>query len=170
VPPVCQTPRLQLRRLTLDDAPFMLRLVNEPSFHEFIGDRGVRSLEDAEQYLKNGALASYLLHGFGLYLVTRRDDGTALGICGLIRRDGLEDADIGFALLPAFWGSGYAAEAAEAVVQHARDDIGLARLAAIASPGNARSIHLLERLGLRFARQMQLSTDASVVSLYLRDL
>lgn len=168
--PVLVTARLSLRRLTIDDAAFMLLLVNEPSFLEFIGDRGVRSLEDAQNYLRNGALASYAQHGFGLYRVALREGGTPIGICGLIRRDGLEDADIGFAFLPEFWGVGYAGEAAGAVVVHAHYDIGLTRLAAITDPINVRSIRLLEKLGLRFNRPMQLSTDTSTVSLYLRDL
>lgn len=166
---VC-TERLALRRLTLADAPFMLALLNEPSFHTFIGDRGVRTVEDAALYLRNGALASYVTHGFGLYLVTLRESGTAIGICGLIRREGLDDADIGFAYQPAFWGQGYGDEAARGVLQHARHDLGLPRIAAITNPDNVRSIRLLEKLGLTFVRQLQLTADASVVSLYLREL
>ncbi len=167
---VLRTPRLALRRLTVADAAFMLMLLNDRSFVQFIGDRGVRSLADADRYLRNGALASYTTHGFGLYLVAGAADGTSMGICGLIRRDGLDDADIGFAFLPEFWSQGYAVEAAGAVVVHARDDLGLPRLAAICSPGNSRSIHLLVKLGLRFSRSLQFSADASVVHLYMRDL
>lgn len=167
---VAVTPRLALRRLTLADAPFMLALLNEPSFHTFIGDRGVRTVEDAELYLRNGALASYVTHGFGLYLVTLRESGTAIGICGLIRREGLDDPDIGFAYQPAFWGQGFGDEAAQGVLQHARHELGLPRVAAITNPDNVRSIRLLEKLGLKFVRQLQLSADASVVSLYLREL
>ncbi len=167
---VLRTSRLVLRRLTVADAAFMLVLLNDPSFVEFIGDRGVRSLEDAVQYLRNGALASYATHGFGLYLVVRDADGTPLGICGLVQRVGLDDADIGFAFLPEFRGQGYAAEAAGAVVVHAHHDLGLTRLAAICSPGNDRSIHLLEKLGLRFSRSLQFSAEASIVLLYDRDL
>ncbi len=167
---VVVTNRLTLRRMTITDAPFMLALLNEPSFHAFIGDRGVRTVEAAELYLRNGALASYVTNGFGLYLVALRAGGTAIGICGLIRRDGLDDADIGFAYHPAYWGQGYADEAAHGVLEHARDALGLQRIAAITNPDNTRSIRLLERLGLKFVRTLQLSADASVVSLYLREL
>ena len=126
--------------------------------------RGYRS-----QRLRNGALASYVPHGFGLYIVTLRESGTAIGICGLVRREGLDDADIGFAYQPAYWGQGYAVEAAQGVLQHARHDLGLQRVAAITNPDNTRSILLLEKLGLKFSRKLQLTADASVVSLYLRD-
>ncbi len=166
---VVSTHRLVLRRMTIADAPFMLALLNEPSFHAFIRDRGVRTVADAELYLRNGALASYAAHGFGLYLVTLRESGTAIGICGLVRREGLDDADIGFAYQPAYWGQGYAVEAAQGVLQHARHDLGLQRVAAITNPDNTRSILLLEKLGLKFSRKLQLTADASVVSLYLRD-
>ena len=167
---VVVTNRLALRRLTIADAPFMLALLNEPSFHVFIGDRGVRTVADAEVYLQNGALASYVTNGFGLYLVALRDSGTAIGICGLVRREGLDDADIGFAYHPAYWGQGYADEAAHGVLQHARQHLGLQRVAAITNPDNARSVRLLEKLGLKFIRKLQLTADASVVSLYLGDL
>ena len=166
---VVSTQRLALRRMTIADAPFMLALLNEPSFHAFIGDRGVRTVADAELYLRNGALASYVTHGFGLYLVTLRASGTAIGICGLIRREGLDDADIGFAYQPAHWGQGYAAEAAQGVLQHARQELGLRRIAAITNQDNTRSIKLLEKLGLKFSRNLQLTADASFVSLYLRE-
>ncbi len=167
---VAQTDRLLLRRMTVHDASFMLALLNDPSFHEFIGDRGVRTISDAEAYVRDGPLASYATHGFGLYLVTLRSDGTPIGICGLIRRAGLDDADLGFAYQPAFWGHGYAAEAARAVLRHARDDAELPRVAAIVSPNNVRSIRLLTQLGLQFVREMQLTPDASPVLLYIGEL
>jgi RimJ/RimL family protein N-acetyltransferase len=168
--PVATTARLTLHWMTVDDAPFMLGLLNEPSFHEFIGDRGVRTIDDARQYLLNGTIASYGYNGFGLYLAREREFGTPVGICGLVQRAGLDDADLGFALLPTFWGRGYALEAAEAVLQHARHDLGLLRLVAIVSPSNVRSMHVLERVGFRYERSVQLAGDADPVQLFRRDL
>src|SRR5262249_11716175 len=146
------TERLLLKHLSLDDAEFMHALVNDPGWLRFIGDRGVRSVDDAREYLRKGALASYDKHGFGLYLMQRRADDARIGICGLVKRDTLPDVDIGFALLPQYAGCGYALEAARATLEHARCDIGLRRLVAITSPDNHASRRLLEKIGLAFER------------------
>jgi RimJ/RimL family protein N-acetyltransferase len=166
---VLDTERLSLSRLTFEDAEFILRLVNEPSWLEFIGDKGVRSLEDARNYLRTGPMASYEQHGFGMYLVRRKSDGARLGMCGLIKRDTLPHVDIGFAFLPEHWGQGYAHEASAAVLAHAQRDFNLPRLLAITSPHNQSSIRILERLGLRFERLMEL-TPGDPVKLFARDL
>lgn len=163
---VAESERLVVRRLTLDDAPFVLALLNEPSFLRYIGDRGVRTLDDARAYLEAGPLAGYARHGHGLYLVTERDGGAAVGMCGLLRRDTLPDPDIGFAYLPAYWSRGYAQEAARAVLAHARRDLGLTRVGAIVQPDNAPSIRLLERLGMTFERTVRLADDADELAYY----
>lgn len=147
---VIETLRLRLEHLVLDDAPFILQLVNEPSWLQFIGDKGVRNLDDARGYLSNGPLAMYERHGFGLYRVTLKSTGEAIGLCGLLKRDTLEHVDIGYALFPAYWGQGYAAEATGATRDYARDTLRLPRLLAICSPDNARSIALLQKLGLTY--------------------
>lgn len=148
---VIETARLRLRHLRADDhdAAAMLELLNEPGFHRFIGDRGVRTLAQARDYLRKGPLASYAQHGHGMYAIERRSDGAWLGNAGLVRRDGLPHADIGYALLQRHTGQGYALEAARAVLEHARTRPGLERLCAIVAPGNARSVALLEALGFR---------------------
>ncbi len=151
---ILETERLRLRHLTLDDAAFMLRLLNEPSFIRNIGDRGVRTEAEARQYLENGALASYGQYGYGLYLVELRTSGEALGICGLVKRDYLDDPDVGFAFFPEFWLKGYAYESAAAVKAHAFDVLGVKRVLAITSPGNLGSIRVLEKIGLRFERMI----------------
>jgi [ribosomal protein S5]-alanine N-acetyltransferase len=167
---VATTPRLTLRRFTPDDAPFALALLNEPSFHANIGDKGVRTLDDARAYLESGPIASYATHGFGSYLVTRTSDGEALGMCGLLKRDVLDDFDIGYAFLPAHWSRGYALEAAEAVIAEGRETFGLTRVAGIVSPSNAASIRVLEKLGLRYERMVRVRPDADEVMLFARDL
>jgi RimJ/RimL family protein N-acetyltransferase len=146
---VTETARLRLRHLTTDDADFIYGLVNQPSWLRFIGDKGVRNLDDARAYLQRGPLRSYQDHRFGLYLVELKESGEPIGICGLVKRDSLEDPDIGFALLPPFWGRGYALEAATAVLTHERKTLGIVRVLAIVSPDNEDSIKLLEKLGLR---------------------
>ena len=149
---VLETERLSLRLLAGDDAPFILELVNDPDWLRFIGDRGVRSLDDARAYILNGPVASYAWHGFGLYLVELRDGGGPVGMCGLLRRDWLDDVDVGFAFLPRFRGMGLAHEAARATLEYGTGALGLSRIAAIVSPENAGSIRLLEKLGMSFQR------------------
>ncbi|MCK6546303.1 GNAT family N-acetyltransferase [Myxococcota bacterium] len=164
-----ETERLILRELDDDDAPFVVALLNQPSFLRFIGDRGVRTEADARNYLARGPVGSYRTHGFGMYLVVERTTGTSLGICGLVRRDTLPDVDLGFAFLPEHWGKGYALEAARATLAEARL-LGLPRLLAITDPENAASIRLLEALGLRFERTMRLGDDPLELCVYALDL
>ncbi len=163
---VLETARLVLRELTLADAEFILGLLNQPSFIRHIGDKGVRTLEDARQYILNGPVDSYRRLGFGLYLVESRDPKVAMGICGLVKREALEDVDVGFAFVPEFWSQGYGLESASAVMTHAREVLGLERIVAVTSPGNQASIKLLEKLGLRFERMIKLSDDEPEISLF----
>lgn len=162
-----ETARLVLRRLCDDDAPFIVGLLNEPSFLRYIGDKGVHSEEDARRYLRDGPLASYERHGFGLYLVELKESGQPIGISGLLKRDYLEDPDIGFAFLPPFWSQGYARESAEAVLAQGRERFGLRRVLAITSPDNRASIALLGRLGFRFERTARPSEDEAPVNVYV---
>jgi [ribosomal protein S5]-alanine N-acetyltransferase len=155
-----------VRPLTEADAPFILGLLNEPSFIQNIGDRGVRTVAAARDYIVHGPMASYARFGFGLYLVELSAALAPIGICGLLKRDELPEPDIGFAFLPAYWSQGYALEAATAVRDYARDTLGLAQLLAIVSPSNAGSIRLLERLGFRFASMTRLNAQAPEVHLY----
>jgi ribosomal-protein-alanine N-acetyltransferase len=164
------TPRLHLRELTLEDAPFILALVNEPSFLENIGDKGARDLEGARAYLQGGPLASYRNHGFGLLHVSHRETGEPMGICGLLRRPGiLQDPDIGFAFFPRWWGAGYAYEAAEACMDWGHRTMHLRRILGVVKPGNAPSIRLLERLGMRREGLVTLYEGEPQDLLYARD-
>jgi RimJ/RimL family protein N-acetyltransferase len=167
---VLETDRLNLRWLSTDDAEFILELLNEPSFLRFIGDKGVRTLDDARDYILNGPADMYTRLGFGLYLTELKDGSVPIGICGLLKRDGLEDVDIGFAFLPKFWARGYAYESAAAVMAYGKTVLGLNRIVAITSPDNYASGRLLEKLGLRFERIIHLSNDASEVRLFASDL
>ena len=166
---IFETERLLLRHFTIEDAEFIFELLNEPSFIQNIGDRGVRSLPDASSYLMNGPIASYAKNGFGLYLVVLKDTNESIGMCGLIKRDGLEDVDIGYAFLPRYWSKGYAVESARATKEYAKDVIGLKRLVAITDPANEGSIRVLERIGLRFERMVKLSDDDIELKLFAID-
>jgi [ribosomal protein S5]-alanine N-acetyltransferase len=144
---VLTTARLRLRRLTYEDAAFLVTLLNDPDFLQNIGDRGVRTEADACGYLDMGPLASYAQHGFGLWCCERLDTGAPIGMCGLLRRDSLPHADVGYALLPGARGQGLAREAVSGVLQYARETLRLAEVVAIVSPANAPSLRLLESLG-----------------------
>lgn len=147
---VLETARLTLRRLIVDDAPFVLELLNDPAWLRFIGDRGVRTVDEATKYILAGPVAMYEQLGFGLYLTERKSDRVPLGLCGLIKREGLADVDIGFAFLPQFRGCGYAFEAATATMAYGRCTFGLKRIVGITSPENDASIRLLEKIGLKY--------------------
>jgi ribosomal-protein-alanine N-acetyltransferase len=156
------TKRLTLRPLTLDDASFYLRLVNEPSFLANIGDKGVRDLEGARAALLAGPMAMQLELGYSLWMVTRKEDGACIGMCGLIKRDTLPDTDIGYAYLPAYWGQGYAWEAASAAMAYGRDVVGLPRLLGIVSPGNTASSELLKKLGMNYVERLATEKDTDL--------
>src|ERR1043166_3210050 len=115
---VLETDRLLLRWLNDDDAPFILELLNDPSFIRFIGDKGVRTLDDARNYILNGPVASYEKFGYGLYATELKDGSVPIGMCGILKRDTLPHPDIGFAFLPRYWNKGYAFESAAAGVKH----------------------------------------------------
>ena len=160
------TARLRIRELTPADAPFILALLNDPDFIRNIGDRKVRTPDDARRYIEAGPMASYARHGFGLCLVQTNDGGEPIGICGVLKRDELPEPDIGFAFLPAYRSQGYALESAAAVLSHAREVLQIRRLLAIVNPDNAASIRLLEKLGFTFERMILLNGRSAEVKLF----
>ncbi len=156
---VLETARLRLRWLCLDDAGFILELLNDPSFVRNIGDKGCRTLEDARQYLLTGPMDSYQRRGHGLYRVELKEDGAPIGICGLIYREHLREVDVGYALLPAFFGRGYAVESAAAVLAYGREQLGFSRIVAVTSSDNLASKRVLEKIGLRFEKKIRMPKD-----------
>jgi ribosomal-protein-alanine N-acetyltransferase len=151
-----KTERLAIRQFELSDAAFILRLVNDESFLHFIGDKGVRTLEDACDYLSDGPIASYHAHGFGLFHVAEKLSGEPIGMCGLLKRDGQQHPDIGFAFLPEYCAQGFAYESAVAVLEYGHLKLDIDTIVAFVNPDNERSIRLLERLGLAYAGQVTL--------------
>jgi RimJ/RimL family protein N-acetyltransferase len=163
---VAETERLRLRRLGADDSEFIFELVNDPSWIRYIGDKGVKTLGDATRYIVDGPVAMYRRLGFGLYLVELKETREPIGICGLIKREALEDVDLGFAFLPSFWGRGYAREAASTVMSHATCVLGLSRIVAILSQDNDRSANLLEKLGFHPEGTVVLQSNDEKLKLY----
>ncbi|WP_020401425.1 GNAT family N-acetyltransferase [Kordiimonas gwangyangensis] len=148
-----ETERLILREATLDDTAFVYALYNDPAFKQFVGDRGVHSLDDAANYISNNFIGSYRKNGKGLLVATLKDSGEPIGCCGLVVRPTFDVPDIGFAYLPDYTSKGYGHEAAAATMAHARNVLGLDRLLALVSPDNVKSIGLLKKLGFVFDRQ-----------------
>lgn len=164
------TARLSLAPFGHADAAFIVALLNSPGWLQFIGDRHVRSTEDAIAYLDNGPLKSYQQHGFGLMRVSLQDSGEPIGMCGLLKREELDTPDIGFAFFSRFEGQGFAHEAATAVIQHARDVLGLAELSAVVQSNNTRSVTLLQKLGFRFEKPILFGPKREALDLYRMSL
>jgi [ribosomal protein S5]-alanine N-acetyltransferase len=156
---VIETERLILRKFTVDDASFILGLLNTPSWLRFIGDRNVHSVEEAKQFLLNGYLKSYQTHGFGFYVAVEKSTQNPIGMCGLVKRNTLEDVDIGFAFMPEFMGKGYGFEAASTTLNYAENVLKLEKIIAIVDPENVVSIALIKKIGLQFERMVRLSAD-----------
>lgn len=163
--PILTTARLVIREIVHTDAPFIIQLLNDPAFIQYVGDKRVRTPEEARDYIDSGPRAMYAEFGFGLWTVELAD-GTPIGICGLLKRPVLDDVDLGFAMLPQFRRAGYTFEAASAVVAHARDALRLDRLVAITNPDNDASGRLLEKLGFSFEQMAIVFPDAPPLKLY----
>lgn len=167
---IFETERLTIRELGLDDSAFIFELLNEPAFHRYIGDKGVRDRAGAEKYIREGPQASYAKHGHGLWLVKLKVDGIPVGICGLLKRDFLDHPDLGYALLARHGGQGYAFEAATATLAHARHALKLASILAVTAQENPASIRLLDKLGFRFDRMIAMPGHAEPSRLFVLKL
>ncbi|MEM7111800.1 MAG: GNAT family N-acetyltransferase [Chloroflexota bacterium] len=166
---IATTERLHIRWFTLADASFILELVNEPAWKRYIRDMGIQSLADAEAYLQNGPLAMYQRLGFGLYTVVQKETNQPVGVCGLIKRDSLNDVDVGFALLARFRRQGYTEEATTAVLDFAHQSLNLSRIVAITTPDNHASSSLLEKLGFQFEDTIQFEPNGEKLNLYAKN-
>ncbi|AXY03047.1 N-acetyltransferase [Vibrio alfacsensis] len=160
------TERLILRLVSVEDAPFILELYNQPDFYRFVGDKQIRSLEEAERYIQDNMLRMQERKGVSLLVVETKANNQPIGICGLVKRDTLTAFDIGYGYLPAAYGKGYAIEAAQAVMRHARDGMQIENLVAITNNDNHRSISLLGKLGFQFERVEQTYDNGRTLQLY----
>jgi len=163
---ILETERLRLRPFDLGDTQFIIELLNSPGWIQFIGERNVKTEEQAANYLQNGPMKSYAQNGFGLSMVERKEDDLPVGMCGILKRDTLDDPDIGFAFLPAYSGKGYAFEIAQATLDHARTKLGFHRISAITIPENERSVRLLEKIGMKFIREIQMGGNTETLLLF----
>lgn len=160
------TDRLLLTRLSYDHCEFVYELVNEASFKQFIGDKDVHSLDDTRRYLSEGPVGLYERFGYGMFLVTVKETNTPAGICGLLKREGFDDPDLGFAFLERFRKQGYACESARVVLKHGFEDLGLKRIIAMADPDNEPSVRLLQKLGFSYERKVRMPEDQYDINLY----
>lgn len=163
---ITETDRIRVCHLSESDAEFIFKLLNTPGWMKFIGNKNVHSVPDAENYIRNGPLNSYKDKGFGLYVVKLKKENISAGICGLIKRDFLEDIDLGFAFLPEYEGKGYAYESLSAVLNHAKKDLGISKLSAITDKDNYRSIKLLIKTGFIYDRKIFLEDEVKDILLY----
>lgn len=166
---ISETQRIEVREFSSADAAFIVELLNTPSWLRYIGDRNVKSPADALAYLEKGPMKSYKVHGFGLYCVVLKDGNIPIGMCGLIKRDTLEDVDIGFAFLPQYEGKGYAMESTISVLEQAKK-LDLKRVVAITLPDNERSIRLLKNVNMNFEKMIQFPDDKEELMLFSIDL
>ncbi|MBG6129758.1 RimJ/RimL family protein N-acetyltransferase [Aquimarina sp. EL_43] len=160
---ILETERLSLREFNLEDSDFVLKLMNSPKWIEFIGDRNIKTNVEAEEYLKSNLIKSYKENGFGLWVVVLKETSVSIGMCGLVNRETLEDIDIGFAMLPEYLGFGYGYEIANATMKYAKNTLRLDKIVGITNPNNIASIKLLNKIGLRFVKTIELSEKDTVL-------
>ena len=160
---VIQTERLTLQKATFDDAEFIFQLLNDPTFIDNIVDKGIKTLDDAKNYIQQSLIDSYNTHGFGLYITRLKSDNTPIGLCGLLKREELEWPDVGYALLPEFVGFGYATEGAKASMEYGFKALGMSKIVAITSINNAASIKVLEKVGLRREKVIEIYGGESLL-------
>ncbi len=163
---ILETERLLLREFNLMDTAFIIELVNSPGWLTYIGDRNIKTTEQAVAYLQNGPIKSYTQNGFGLYMVELKAGAVPIGMCGILKRDTLDNPDIGFAFLPAYTGRGYAFESATAIMVFAKEVLQLPGIAAITVPENKPSIKLLEKIGLKLIKPIQFAGSEETLLLY----
>jgi len=163
---IVKTARLQLRSLNIDDAAFILRLVNEPSFKSNISDKGVRNLDDAIRFILEGPWTTQKKEGYGQFLIELSSNRQPIGVCGLLYRDSLDVSDVGFALLPEYWGRGYAYEAAAAVLKYGHSTLRIDKICGLTSARNRASIRVLEKLRMKFVKIVKMSADDPGTVLY----
>ncbi len=152
---IIETQRLQIQEVNLEDGSFIFDLLNSPGWIEFIGNRGIDTIADAEAYIQNPLIEGYQKDGFGLYKMVLKESEKPIGMCGLIDRSDLPHVDIGFAILPEYQGKGYTFEAAKATMEYGASTLGLEVIWGITGPSNIKSQRLLEKLGLKFLKKIQ---------------
>ena len=163
---ILETERLSLREFNTTDATFIIQLLNSKGWLKFIGDRHIKTIEQAENYLTNGPMKSYSVNGFGLSMVELKNTHTPIGMCGLIKRDNLPDIDIGFAFLEEFMGNGYAFEIAQATINFAKESLKKETILAITLPTNVRSINLLKKIGMKFEKNFSFEGSTEELMLF----
>lgn len=163
---ILSTDRLLISEITLDDAAFILKLMNDKDWIKNIGDRGIRTIEDAEEYIRTRFLKTYTESDLGFYGLVLKNSRQIIGVAGLIDRDGIDHVDIGYGILPEYRGKGYAFEATKAVYDYGYNELKLKKIVAIVNPENPSSINLLSKLGLEFEKMVRLPDEEIDIMLF----
>lgn len=166
---IIETERLNLRHLNPNDGEFILELLNEPDWIKYIGDRGIRTIDDSKKYIQDGPMEMYEEHGIGLCVVELKESTTPIGVCGLIQRDFLKDVDLGFGFLSKYWGKGYAYEAAQGTLTYGVEELGYHRIAGFTSLDNEKSANLLQKLGMKDEGKIKYASTAEYVRLFAKE-
>ncbi len=167
---IIETERLRLREFDHSDSDLIFELLNSPGWLKYIGNRSIADIEDAANYIEAKLQKGYRDSGFGFYLVELKATGEKTGMCGIVKREGLDDIDLGFALLPKFENKGYAFESSMAVIQYAKNVLNIKKLAAITLPSNIASIRVLEKIGMKFEKRIYIPGDPEELLLYSMQL
>jgi len=167
---IIETERILLQEANLEDAAFIFELVNSPGWLEFISDKGLKTLADAEEYIKSRLISSYQKYNLGLYKMVLKESNKAIGLCGLISRPSLPNVDIGFAILPEYGGNGYTFEAGKAVMEYGASQLGFKTILGTTAPDNIKSQKLLEKLGLRLVETIQMGDYEGDTLLYSNEV
>ena len=161
-----QTNRLLLEEITFEDAPFVIELLNNPTWLQYIGDRNVHTIPEAHSYIQRSYIHAYKKYGFGMYKMVLKDTQLPIGMCGLVKRNYLKHHDIGFALLPTYQRKGYTYEAASAVMNYANQTLQIHSIYAFTSRDNIASQNLLKKLGLQFEKYIKIPNDEEILMLF----
>ncbi len=164
------TERLVLREFVRQDKEFIYEMLNTEEWKRFIGDRNISSLKDAENFITDRLVPHYRKNGFGFYAMLSKAHNKVIGMVGLIKRDGLEYVDLGFAVLPKFTKNGFAYEGSLSCMEFAKHALKLDKLAAIANTDNQASIQLLSKLGFTYVKQLTLPNETTLLNYYEIDL
>ena len=168
---IAETQRLILTKITEDDAPFILELMNTPGWLKFIGDRNIKTVSEARDYIKKNQLKCYEDYGFGYYKILLKSENLKpIGTSGLLKRDTLEHIDVGFSLLPNYYKKGYGFEAANTILNLAKTQFKIKTVCAITLPSNIASIRLLKKLGLSLKKEVKPFEDDETLLLFEKTL
>ncbi|ASD69160.1 GNAT family N-acetyltransferase [Pseudoalteromonas piscicida] len=158
--------RIFLRKANLNDAGFLLRLLNQKSFIDNIRDKGIKTQQQAEEHIEQAYLIPYQIGAPAAYIVVEASSNISIGLCGLYQRPFFNIPDLGYALLDEFTGRGYASEAARLLMEYAKLEEGYVKLGAITLESNCSSMSLLSKVGFSRIGKIIIESDFTPVVVF----